>query len=262
MAAEAARRYELVVARYILGPWAPSLIEAGHLTKGDRVLDLACGTGVVTRIAASRVGSTGRVIGMDLNPAMIDVARALPAPAGATIEWMEGNALAIPLPDRTLDAVLSQQGLQFFPDRPLALTQMRRLLDHGGRLALSVWSSTGHYNRAVGKALSRISGDDTAARFLASRNAPGRDELERLMDASGFSDVRLSIARLEIHLPALDRFVLEHLSATPVAPAIAALDARSRDHLGSSVVRELEHFADGDGVTYPEETFLVTARVP
>src|SRR5882672_6102140 len=85
IAKEAAEHYERVVARHILGPWAPSLVDAARLAAGERVLDLACGTGVVTRIAAQRVGSEGRVTGIDLNAGMICVARSLPAPDGGSV---------------------------------------------------------------------------------------------------------------------------------------------------------------------------------
>src|SRR4051794_26631565 len=108
MAAEAADRYERIVARHILGPWALSLVDAAYLAGGERVLDLACGTGVVARIAAQRVEPQGRVTGVDLNPGMISVARSLPVPDGAPIEWLEGSALAIPLPDASIDVVLCQ----------------------------------------------------------------------------------------------------------------------------------------------------------
>ena len=261
MAKEAAELYERVVARHILGPWAPSLVDAADLAGGERVLDLACGTGVVTRIAAQRAGPAGRVTGVDLNAGMISVARSLPAPQGARVEWLEGSALAIPLPDASVDAVLCQQGLQFFPDKALSLREMRRVLDRGGRLALSVWSSTGIYNSAVGEALTRFAGEDTASRFLASRKVPAKEDLERFAVEAGFSDVNVRISRMNIHLPRLDRFVLEHLAGTPVAESIAALAAGSRKNIGASVMRELQRFDDGDGVTYPEEIHVVTARV-
>jgi SAM-dependent methyltransferase len=261
MAKEAAELYERVVARHILGPWAPSLVDAARLAAGERVLDLACGTGVVARIAAQRVGPTGRVTGVDLNAGMISVARSLPAPEGARVEWLEGSALAVPLPDAGVDVVVCQQGLQFFPDKALALREMRRVLDRGGRLALSVWSGTGIYNGAVGKALARFAGEDTASRFLASRKVPAKEDLERLAVETGFSDVAVRISRINIHLPRLDAFVLEHLAGTPVAEAMATVDAEARKNIGGSVMRELQRFNDGDGVTYPEEIHLVTARV-
>ena len=258
---EAARLYERVAVRYILGPWAPSLVDAARLLAGERVLDVACGTGVVTRIAAQRVGRQGRVTGVDLNAEMLGVAQSLPMVEGAPIEWMQGSALALALPDTSVDAVLCQQGLQFFPDKALALREMRRVVRRGGRLALSVWAGVGFYNGAVAEALGRFVGGDTAARFCASRKVPGKDELERLAVEAGWSEVNVAISRLNIHLPGLDRFVVEHLVGTPVAPAIAAADAEARRNVGASVKRAMERFADGDGVTYPEESHIVTARV-
>jgi len=260
IAKEAAERYERVVARHILGPWAPSLVDAARLAAGERVLDLACGTGVVTRIAAQRVGPRGRVTGVDLSPGMIGVARSLPAPDGGSVEWLEGSALAIPLPDASADVVLCQQGLQFFLDKALSLREMRRVLARGGRLALSVWSSTGVYNSAVGRALIRFVDQDTASRFCASRNVPAKGELERVAVAAGFSDVNVRISRMNVHLPRLDRFALDHLAGTPVAESIAALDPESRKNIGANVMHELQRFNDGDGVTYPEEIHLMTAR--
>ena len=261
IAADAAHRYERIVARHILGAWAPALVDTAHVARGARVLDLACGTGVVARIAAQRAGVEGQVFGVDLNPAMVSVARSLPAPEGARINWLEGSALAIPLGDASIDVVLCQQGLQFFPDRARALREIRRVLDRGGRLALSVWNSAGLYNTAVAKALARFAGKEIASRFHASRNAPGKGELERLTLGAGFSDVDVRISRMRVRLPALDRFVLEHLAATPVAASVAALDLESRQSIGVSVMREMQSFSDGDGVTYPEETYVVTGRV-
>lgn len=257
---EAAYLYERTPARYILGPWAPSLVEAARVAEGDRVLDLACGTGVVARIAAQRAGRRGRVAGVDLNAGMIAVARSLPRPEGAPIEWLEGSALAIPLPDASVAVVLCQQGFQFFPDKPLAMREMRRVLEPGGRLALSVWSGIGIYNSVVIDALARFAGEDTATRFRASRNVPAPDELERLASAAGFAEVNLRVSRMSIHLPRLDRFVLEHLAGTPVAEALGAIDDEARRSIAAGVAQGLRRFEDGDGVTYPEDIHVLTAR--
>src|SRR4029450_2324224 len=140
LSGEAAEHYQRCGAQYILGPCAPSLVNAARLSAGERVLDGACGPGVRTRIAADPVGPAGRLVGVDLNPGMLAVARSLPAPNGAAIEWLERSALDLGLEDASFDVVLCQQGLQFFPDKALALREMRRVLDRGGRLALSVWA--------------------------------------------------------------------------------------------------------------------------
>ena len=100
------------------------------------MLDVACGTGIVARLAAQQVGTTGLVTGVDLNPGMLEVARAHTPTSGAAVDWREGDAGALPCDDASYDVVLCQQGLQFFPDQPRALREMHRVLVSGGRLAL------------------------------------------------------------------------------------------------------------------------------
>lgn len=257
---EAAELYESYVARYVLAPWAPLLLDAARLASGERVIDVACGTGVVTHVAATRVGSAGKVVGVDLNPGMIAVARSLPAPAGVAIEWLQRDALNLGMPDAGFDVVLCQQGLQFFPEKTLALREMRRVLDHGGRLAVSVWKSAGLYNSAVAEALSRFIGNEAAVSFCASRKVPSAEEMHRLAAEAGFAAVDVRVSRIDIHLPRPDQLALHHLSATPIAAVIAAADPESRRKIGASVMQQLRPYADGDGITYPEETNVLTAR--
>jgi len=261
LTADAAELYERYVARHILGPWAPLLVDAARLAPGEHVLDVACGTGVVARAAAERIGPAGHVVGIDLNAGMIRVARSLPPPVGAPVEWIERSALDLGLADASVDAVLCQQGLQFFPDKARAMREMRRVLRRGGRLALSVWTGIGPYNGAVGAALARALGVDIAGRFLASRRAPSEDEVRRLALEAGFAAVDVGVMRLEIRLPRVDRFVLDHLAATPVAAALAAAEPEARQRIGASVADQLQRFADHDGIAYPEETYVLTAEV-
>src|SRR2546423_849388 len=159
---DAAQLRERYSVRYFIGPWAPGLVAVAALQPGERVLDVACGTGVVTRIAAPAVGSKGQVTGLDINAGMLAVARSLPPPSGASISWVEGNAVAMDFPDASFEVILCQQGLQFFPDQSRALREMHRVLVPGGRVALSVWKSDGPYHNAVAEALEHHVGIEAA----------------------------------------------------------------------------------------------------
>jgi len=114
--------------------WGPVVAEAADIRPGERVLDVACGTGALTLAAAERVGPGGSVVGLDVNPEMLAVARRKPT----AIEWIEGRAEAMPLPNSSFDAVVSQFGLMFFDDRAAAVREMMRVLRLGGRLAVAV----------------------------------------------------------------------------------------------------------------------------
>src|SRR5215475_2176295 len=131
--------YERYLVPTIFGPWALDLVEEAGARPGERVLDIACGTGIVARTAAGRVGSGGTVVGLDVSAPMLDVARVVAAGEGLSIKWREGSAMKLPFPDTAFDVTLCQQGLQFFPDRATALREMHRVLGPGGRVALSVW---------------------------------------------------------------------------------------------------------------------------
>jgi len=124
-APEAYERY--IVEAFMLG-WAQDLVEAAGVKSGDRVLDVACGTGVVARFSANSVGPNGQVVGLDLNAGMLAKARQLQQASGdLAVDWQEGNAGAIRFPDAAFDVVLCQQGLQFFPDKMGPLREMRRV---------------------------------------------------------------------------------------------------------------------------------------
>ena len=133
----AAEAYEAKFVPALFGEWAPLVIDAAGVTTGKEVLDVACGTGVVARAAAERVGATGRVVAVDNNEAMLTVARRL----SPDVEWRTADAGRLPFPDSSFDAVLCQAALMFFPDRAGALGEMSRVVRDTGAVAVQVWAS-------------------------------------------------------------------------------------------------------------------------
>jgi SAM-dependent methyltransferase len=134
---DAATGYQEVLVPALMQEWAPRVADAAGISPGDRVLDVACGTGVLTREAAGRAGPSGAVTGLDLSPEMLAVAARL----SPELRWQQGSADALPFPDQSFDAVVSQFGLMFFPDPVAGLREMMRVLVPGGRLAVAVWGS-------------------------------------------------------------------------------------------------------------------------
>lgn len=133
----AATNYEEAVVPALTHEWAPRVIEAAGIHRGDRVLDVACGTGVLTRTVAEAVGPDGSVAGLDPDPGMLAIA----ARVAPGIPWHRGVAEHSPFRDATFDAVVSQFGLMFVQDRSAALREMWRVLRPGGRMAVAVWAS-------------------------------------------------------------------------------------------------------------------------
>jgi SAM-dependent methyltransferase len=133
----AATNYQDALVPALTGEWAPRVVEAAGIRRGNRVLDVACGTGVLSKAAAEAAGPTGSVTGLDVDAGMLAVA----ARVASGISWHRGVAEALPFPDATFEAVVSQFGLMFFPDRTRALREMWRVLKSGGRMAVAVWAS-------------------------------------------------------------------------------------------------------------------------
>jgi ubiquinone/menaquinone biosynthesis C-methylase UbiE len=133
----AAEIYEEFFVPALFQEWAAPLAAAARIAAGDRVLDVGCGTGALARAAAERVGPNGAVVGLDRNEGMLAVARRL----GRDIEWRQGMAEALPFPDASFAAVVSQFSLMFFEDRETALREMWRVIKPGGRLAVAVWDA-------------------------------------------------------------------------------------------------------------------------
>jgi SAM-dependent methyltransferase len=134
---EAAKAYETLFVPALFGQWAPMVAAVAQIQPDQQVLDVACGTGILGREIAARVGPGGHVAGVDPNPGMLAVAQQL-AP---DVEWREASAESLPFPDGSFDAVVGQFGLVFFTNQCQALGEMLRVLKPGGRMAVAVWDS-------------------------------------------------------------------------------------------------------------------------
>jgi ubiquinone/menaquinone biosynthesis C-methylase UbiE len=262
----AARNYEATLVTFTMRPFAALLLDDAGPQPGERVVDVACGTGVAARLAAPRVGALGTVVGVDLNPAMLAVARELPAPGGAAIEWREGNAQALPLPEAAFDLALCAHGLQFFPDRRGALREMLRVLRPGGRVAVSVWRSLEHSpaSRLLWEAIARRFNTTTAV-LLPSFGLGDADELRGLLESAGFVDVTVTPRSHTVREPRSPQLVARSLtSMSGMLPGYAAMSADERAALAQSVQAEIEPglqaFVEGDEQLYPQSVHVGLGR--
>jgi ubiquinone/menaquinone biosynthesis C-methylase UbiE len=247
--------------------WATDLADRAELRPGENVLDLACGTGVLARVAAERVGVSGRVAALDINPGMLNVARSLPPPVGgAAIEWCEGSATAMPYPDAGFQAVVCQLGLQFFPDQLAALRQIRRVLVPGGRLALNVFGPIEHNPAtwAMADALDREVHPGASEVKRTEHNLAGTDKLRALVDGAGLQEVVLTTTTKSVHFPSVSHYVRAQMTATPLATLLQGYESARRNRiltaLTEDVAAALAGYAAESGLTFPQEVHIVLAR--
>ncbi len=201
----AAKAYEELHVPALFQQWTDRVLDAARIIPDQRVLDVACGTGVLARAAIKRVGSAGMVAGIDPGPGMLAVAKQL-AP---TVEWREGMAESLPYPDQTFDAVVSQFGLMFFRDRRQALLEMNRVLSPGGKLAVAVWDSlenSAAYPIEV-ELLERIAGPDAADALRAPFVLGDRNELTALFESAGVKSIEITTQTGTARFPSIRTMV-------------------------------------------------------
>jgi SAM-dependent methyltransferase len=219
--------YDEIMVPRIFDPWAELLLDQLNLRSGQAVLDVACGPGTVTRHAALRVGASGSATGCDLSPAMLDIARAkIAVGASAPIHYLQCPADALSVADHSFDAVTCQQGLQFFPNRPAALAEMRRALRPGGQLGIAVWADVKDCPpfAALGQALRHVLGDDVADSYEGGPWGFGNaDSLARLVSDSGFANVKVRRHELPMVFEGGPAQLMSILHAASVSTILAEL---------------------------------------
>jgi ubiquinone/menaquinone biosynthesis C-methylase UbiE len=255
----ATENYERYFVPAIAAPLAADLIEVAALDAGERVLDVACGTGVVARLAAVRVGPTGSVAGLDLNPGMLAIARSVAAP-GAAIEWHQSDAQAIPFPDEAYDAALCQMGLQFFADKSAALREVRRVLAPGGRLVANLPGPTPRIFDLLQRALRDHVTPETAKFVSTVFSLYERRELSKLLDDAGFEDFSVRARTKSLRLAPPTEFLWQYVSSTPLAAATASLDEHDRASLERDVVAQWERFTSDGALILELDVVTATAR--
>jgi ubiquinone/menaquinone biosynthesis C-methylase UbiE len=252
--------YERELVGPLFEPWVESLLEEAELRPDDRVLDIACGTGIVARLAKGRLRPTGKVVGIDLNPLMLAVARRV-AP---TIEWREGDAGALPLQeDEQFDVVLCQQGFQFFPDPAAAARQMHRALAQGGRLAVSTWRPDEEF--PVLRQLRSIAEQHLGPVADRRHSLGDAGPLEAALGEAGFHDVRSKRLSRFIRFNDGSAFVqLNAMALVSMSARSSALGDSERQDLIAAILRDsaelVQQHTDERGFVYEIGTNVTAAR--
>jgi len=251
----AADVYEEFFVPALFAQWVEPVADAARLADGHRVLDVACGTGVLAREASKRVRPRGSVIGLDRNDGMLAVARR----RSDGIEWRPGRAEALPFPDGCFDAVISQFGLMFFEDRGAALSEMWRVLQPGGRLAVAVWDTLDHAPgyAAMTALLQRLFGEPVADALRAPYVLGDPESLSRLFAEAGIPGARVATQDGTATFPSIESWVHTDVKGWTLADLI---DDGQYEILRREAMRDLEAFVEPKGaVSFRHPAHIVTA---
>lgn len=244
--------YERFFVSSIGRPLAVDLVDEAALQPAERVLDVACGTGIVARLAAERVGEDGEVAGVDINAGMLAVARQ----AGAGINWYETAAESMPLPDESFDVAFCQVSLQFMEDKLAALREMRRVLVPGGRALLNVPQPTPFFD-VLDDALTRHVGEAAGA-FVRAVFSLNEADLEGLCRDAEFSDVVVRIETKTLRLPPAKEFLWQYVHSTPLTGLVAELDDARLRAIEGDVVDGWRPWSRDDGMAYEQGVIVAS----
>lgn len=256
--------YDDVFVPRLFTPWADVLLDELALRPGEAVLDVACGPGSVTRIAAERVGPNGRVVGCDFSASMLAVGRAKPVSAtAAPIEYVEAPADALPVASESFDVAVCQQGLQFFPDRAAALSELHRTLRPGGRVGIAVWSAIedSPVFAAMYEALREATSHELADRYRAGPwGLAETSQLRDLIAGAGFDEVRVDLRTVDVEFEGGASQFATTLAASGIADQIEALAPGQQTELIQAFDEHARRLSPDGTLRSPTSSNLAIAR--
>ena len=253
----AAEVYEEFFVPALFAQWPPYLAQAAAVGPGDRVLDVACGTGIAARHLAAITGPTGAVAGLDRNEGMLAVARR----KAAEVEWRLGRAEALPFGDGTFDAVVCQFGLMFLYDQVQALREMARVLRPGGRLVVATWDT---YANSPGYAkliqlLAELFGESVADELRQPFALSDPRAVVQLFAAAGIARTTATTQMGVAHFPSLESWINTEIRGWTLAEI---LDERGQRELLAAAAEVMQPHISGQGtVTFPAPAHIVFATV-
>lgn len=257
-----ADRYQSVLVPVIFEPWARDLIRRARPRDGEHILDLACGTGVVTREVSKILGAPGSLTGVDHSAEMLSVARSLADTHAGDVDWVEAEAGHLPFDDDRFDLAFCQQALQFFPDKPAALRELRRVLKPNGRAVFCVQRGldVNPMLRAQAVALDAHVGEQAGAAVRAICSLPDGDDLRRLFEAAGFGNVTVEAVTLSLFYDNAEAFATGAMGGMHTGDKLSGLAEDSIARAVAAFLTGLGECLDGAAMRFPHRSHVVMAR--
>jgi ubiquinone/menaquinone biosynthesis C-methylase UbiE len=244
-----------------LEPAHSLMLDMAALRPGERVLDVACGTGLVSFRAAQAVGAQGAVVGTDISGEMVETARRGGVLRDlANVRFERGDAEALPLPDAGFDAAVCALGLMYVPDPVRALCEMRRLLQPDGRAAAAVWGARRNCGWAEIFPITdaRVASDVCPMFFHLGT----KDMLARAFEAAGFADVRSERLATTLCYASPEEALAAVFRGGPVALAYSRFNAATRRAVHAEYLASIAPYRSGGGYEVPGEFVVAAARAP
>jgi len=239
-------KYDAYLGPFLFEPYAADFVQRLALREGDRVLELACGTGILTRRIAAALPRSARLTATDLNQPMLEYAQRK-LPFDSRLEWRVADASKLPFPDATFDRVVCQFGVMFFPDKLAALREALRVLRPGGEFSFNVWDSP-QKNSYVELADAVVAGffpGNPPTFFQVPFGYYDQDVIRSTMKEAGFTEIRFSEVALESQTPTAMDAAVGLVEGCPLIVGIQERGVTDPRPIVEAVAKKLA-FAFGD----------------
>jgi ubiquinone/menaquinone biosynthesis C-methylase UbiE len=241
-------------------PLAKATLEKFNPSGSVDVLDVACGTGVVSRLLSEKLVEPSRIVGTDLNPAMVEVAKRQTPASIHNLEWFAADVAELPFGDGEFDVVFCQQGLQFFPDRLSALREIRRVLKGEGYLILTCWRSVSPLFQSISNSLRVRLSEGAAKQAVAPFGFRDEQVITQLCSDAGFGECTVSTLKIDRVLTPPHGTIRNEILASTYENEIRGAGEEILEAIVSDVVADLEGFRRGDSLVIPQESSLFQGR--
>ncbi len=250
--------YEKYIVPAYTGAWADEIVNRACLGAGEKILDVACGTGLVARTASEKQNNSDLIYGIDVNEVMIKKAREIQP----SINYHHGDVTEMPFPDNKFDVIFCQQGLQYFPDPSLALEEMNRVLVENGRVLLSVWRPIEYspFYASLCKILEHYLNRKAASMLSGAFDFGGYEKLKTLFKNAGFNNIKVNIVIKQMSYSPLDEFIAGGLMASPFFKDIQEMQESKREEMLLEINKSNQDYIDDNGLAAPLESYIVNAE--
>ena len=218
------------------------------------------GRALLRALSPKKVGKSGMVAGVDLNAGMIEAAPRYSSNTDAPIEWHQCDVVDLPFADASFDIAFCQQGLQFFPDKPAALSEIRRVLVPGGTMIVTVWSLVSPLFAAIGDAAERYISTEAATSALSPFAFRDGEVIKALVTEAAFSMIEMEKIVIERRIGQPEESIPKEIFGSHMGPFVEKLDESTQKAMFDDVAEALQDYLEHDGIVWPEEAHLIRAQ--
>jgi ubiquinone/menaquinone biosynthesis C-methylase UbiE len=265
LSTEAAELYNTQKVPTLFEPLARSTLDAVSIPTNAAALDLACGTGIIPRLlaerlpGADRLPGAGRIVGADLNQAMIDIAKINMPDSAHKVDWFACDVTELPFDDGEFDIAFCQQGLQFFPDKPKALTEIKRVLAPGGTFTFTCWSSVAPFSKAIADSVRTHISEKAEGQALSPFAFRDGAVISSMLAEAGFTVASATILQVDRRITPARAAIRKEILGLPFEQELRAKGEAVIDTVVAEIDTSLDRYRVGDGLVTPQEAHLFQA---